>query len=174
MAREKESFEEVYEKHFSDIYNFVYGQLLHRERTEDLVSDIFMKAMTHYDSFDPSRASARTWLTNIARNTVIDEFRKSGIRRHVSLDDEDNYTEPSYEDEYTIYDDERKQAVHKLLSMLKPEERELLGMIYFQKMKNEEIAGILGINAKAVSARHRRLLDKCKNLKLGPEFADLF
>ena len=60
------------------------------------------------------------------------------------------------------------------LENMLPEERELLGMIYFQKMKNEEIAGILGINAKAVSARHRRLLDKCKNLKLGPEFADLF
>ena len=48
----KESFEIVYEKYFSDIYNFIYGQILHRERAEDLVSDTFLKAMTNYDRLD--------------------------------------------------------------------------------------------------------------------------
>jgi DNA-directed RNA polymerase specialized sigma24 family protein len=31
-------------------------------------------------------------------------------------------------------------------------------------MKNGEIAEVLGINAKAVSERHRRLLVKCRQL----------
>ncbi len=165
MSTEKEPFEVVYEKHFSNIYNFIYGQILHRERAEDLVSDIFIKAMTHYETFDPSRASVRTWLTNIARNALIDEYRKSGIRMHQSLDDEEtNFTEPSYEDEYQVFKDEEKKAVYHLLSLLSPSERELAGMIYFQNMKNGEIAEVLGINAKAVSERHRRLLAKCRQL----------
>ena len=71
-----------------------------RERAEDLVSDIFIKAMTHYEQFDPARASVKTWLTNIARNALIDEYRKGSLRNHVSLDDEENVIEPSYEDEY--------------------------------------------------------------------------
>lgn len=162
---EKESFEEVYEKQFSNIYNYVYGQILHKERAEDLVSDIFIKAMTHYDSYDPSKASARTWLTNIARNTLIDEFRKQGSRGvPVSLDDEENEVDPSFEDEYSIYEEEQVRDVQTLLSKLKPEERELLTMIYFENMSNEEIASVLGINAKAVSARHHRLLDRCRPL----------
>jgi len=104
---EKESFEEVYEKQFSNIYNYVYGQVLHKERAEDLVSDIFIKAMTHYDSFDPAKASVRTWLTNIARNTLIDEFRRQGSRGvHLSLDDEENEIDPSFEDEYSIYEED--------------------------------------------------------------------
>ena len=37
-------------------------------------------------------------------------------------------------------------------------------MIYFQKLKNEQIGEILGINAKAVSERHRRVLAKCRLL----------
>ena len=37
-------------------------------------------------------------------------------------------------------------------------------MIYFQNMKNEEIGSVLGINAKAVSERHRRLLVKCRKI----------
>ncbi|MBR2764676.1 MAG: sigma-70 family RNA polymerase sigma factor [Blautia sp.] len=174
MAEERIPFEKVYEEQFSNIYNFVYAQLLHRERAEDLVSDIFIKAMTHYDSYDPSKASVRTWLTNIARNTVIDEFRKTGVRGNsVSLDDDENTVDPSYEDEYDIYQVERENQVKKLLSMLKPDERELLSMIYFQDMKNEEIAAILGINAKAVSARHHRLLAKCQTMAGAKQLKEL-
>ena len=163
-AAPKEPFEVVYEKNFSDIYNYIYGQILHRERAEDLVSEVFIKAMTHYDSFDPSRASVRTWLTNIARNTLIDDYRKSSVRKSVSLDDEENYTEPSYEDEYKVLKEDDEREVYRILSQLSETERELAGMIYFQNMKNDEIGQILGINAKAVSERRRRLLAKCRKL----------
>ena len=164
MNTEKEPFEAVYEKFFSNIYNFIYGQILHRERAEDLVSDIFIKAMTHYDSFEPTRASVKTWLTNIARNALIDEYRKGSLRNHVSLDDEENVIEPSYEDEYEIFQQEDQREVYELLTKLSDTERELISMIYFQKMKNEEVGAVLGINAKAVSERHRRVLMKCRKL----------
>ena len=163
-AAPKEPFEVVYEKYFSDIYNYIYGQILHRERAEDLVSEVFIKAMTHYDSFDPSRASVRTWLTNIARNTLIDDYRKSSVRKSVSLDDEENYTEPSYEDEYKVLKEDDEREVYRILSQLSETERELAGMIYFQNMKHDESGQILGINAKAVSERRRRLLAKCRKL----------
>ena len=120
--------------------------------------------MTNYERFDPSRASVRTWLTNIARNTLIDDYRKNSIRKSVSLDDEDNYTEPSYEDEYKILKEDDEREVYRILSLLSESERELAGMIYFQNMKNNEIGEILGINAKAVSERRRRLLAKCRKL----------
>ena len=164
MSTVKEPFEAVYEKEFSHIYNFIFGQILHRERTEDLVSDIFIKAMSAYERYDPSRATVRTWLTNIARNALIDEYRKSSIRNHVSLDDEENEIDPSYEDEYQVFKDETQQEVYELMTKLAPQERELLSMIYFQNMKNEEIGSVLGINAKAVSERHRRLLVKCRKI----------
>ena len=63
---EKKDFSEVFEDNFSGIYNFVYARILHRERTEDLVSEIFMKAMKHYASFDPSIRS----LMNSAKAVV--------------------------------------------------------------------------------------------------------
>ena len=114
-TRVKEPFETVYNKYFSDIYNFIYAQLLHRERSEDIVSDVFIKAMTNYDRYDPQKASVRTWLTNIARNTLIDEYRKSSIRNHQSLDDEEgSFTEPSYEDEYQVFKEAEAQGLVSL------------------------------------------------------------
>ena len=166
ITRTKEPFEDVYEKQFSNIYNYIYSQLLHRERTEDLVSDIFLKAMRNYDRYDPAIASVRTWLTNIAKNALIDEYRKAGIRNHESLDaDEANRPdEPSYEDEYPIFQEAEAEEVRRLLEKLTPKERELVAMLYFEKMKNEEVGQVLGINAKAVCERHRRLLVKMRNI----------
>lgn len=162
---EKEPFEKIYEEYFSSIYNYVYAQILHRERTEDLVSETFIKAMTHYDSYDPEKASVRTWLTRIAKNTLIDEFRKTGGKGTVSLDADETFVEPSSEDEYEMFQEDTEGIVYAILERVSPEERELLGMIYFEKMKNEEIGAVLGISAKAVSARHHRLLERCKAFK---------
>ena len=161
----KKPFEQVYEENFSQIYNYVYAQVLHRERAEDLVSETFIKAMTHYESFDPEKASARTWLTRIARNTIIDEFRKTGGKGTVSLDAEETYVEPSSEDEYEMFQEDTEGIVYQILQRVSLEERELLSMIYFEIMKNEEIGAVLGISAKAVSARHHRLLERCKAFK---------
>ena len=146
VNRDKPDFAEVYEREYSYVYNYIYMQVMHRENTEDLVSDIFMRAMAHYDGFDPSKASVRTWLCTIARNCLIDYFRKNGRRKTENLDDA---PEPSADDE-----------------------RELLSMIYVQELKNPQIGQILGINAKAVSERHRRLLAKLRAMEKGKSSGD--
>ena len=168
----KEDFSEVFESQFSNIYNYVYARILHRERTEDLVSEIFIKAMKHYDSYNPSIASERTWLTNIARNTLIDEYRKSSKAQVFSLDAETEYVEPSEEDTYPIMQNPVNAEAQAILSKLNDSERELIAMIYFQNLSNPEIGEILGINAKAVSERHRRLLAKCRKLEAGKSLSD--
>ena len=172
MKKDKADFSSVYEEQFSAVYNYVYAQLLDRERAEDLVSDIFYKAFINYDKFDPSIASVRTWLTHIARNTLIDYFRGKGRRDTASLSDE-NVQEPSSTDHYDIMADPVNKEVRFILHRLTPAERELLGMIYFEDLKNPQIAAILGITPKAVSERHRRLLSKCRDIEKGKDLTDI-
>ena len=169
VIRNKPDFAEVYEQEYSYVYNYIYMQVMHRENTEDLVSDIFMRAMSHYDSFDPSKASVRTWLCTIARNCLIDYFRKNGRRKTENLDD---VAEPSAVDEYSILKNPINQEVYRLLEKLSDDERELLSMIYVQELKNPQIGEILGINAKAVSERHRRLLAKLRAMEKGKSSGD--
>ena len=169
VIRNKPDFAEVYEQEYSYVYNYIYMQVMHRENTEDLVSDIFMRAMSHYDSFDPSKASVRTWLCTIARNCLIDYFRKNGRRKTENLDDA---PEPSAVDEYAILKNPVNQEVYRLLEKLSDDERELLSMIYVQELKNPQIGEILGINAKAVSERHRRLLAKLRAMEKGKSSGD--
>ncbi|MFC0472450.1 sigma-70 family RNA polymerase sigma factor [Halalkalibacter kiskunsagensis] len=63
---------------FYQYSNDIYHYLLYRfgsTDVEDLVQEVFIRAMMGYDSFR-SDSSPKTWLFTIARNVAIDENRK--------------------------------------------------------------------------------------------------
>lgn len=163
---EKKTFEQVYEDNFSYVYNYVYMQLLHKENTEDIVSEAFMKAYSVFDKYDASLASEKTWLCRIAKNLLIDNYRKNASNKVDAVESEVLEAVPC-DGEYEAVEDETNAIVFKLLSELKEDEREILTMKYTLEMSNPDIAEILGINAKAVCERVRRALKKCE--KIGNE-----
>jgi RNA polymerase sigma factor (sigma-70 family) len=67
----------VYDDHVWDVHGFFGYRLSSREEVEDLVQQTFERALRAWSRFDPSRASARTWLLAIAQNLLIDHFRRS-------------------------------------------------------------------------------------------------
>lgn len=163
MSIDATNFEQIYLDNYSYVYNYVFMRLLHRENAEDITSEVFVKAMSHFDSYDPSKSSARTWLCNIARNTVTDYFRLKANQPHVDIED---IIEPGIEDEYDLMEDSVNRQLFSILRYLSDEERDFLGLRYNQEMSNEEIGKLLGIQPKAVSERYRRLLKKCHDIAI--------
>ena len=158
MQEQKESFETVYETCFRGVYNYVFFRVLHREETEDLVSEVFLSALKHYGEFDPRRAQVKTWLMRIARNRVTDYYRLRGRRQLVPLEDANDL--PVYD----LYRSIENEAVFRLLQKLSDRERELLALRYQADMSNPEIALLLGGTPKAVCEKYRRLLRKCREM----------
>lgn len=158
----KRPFAEVYEDHFSYVYNLLYMQVLHRQQAEDLTSDTFYKALSAYDRFDPAMASERTWLARIAQRLLIDHYRSRASNKVDAVTDEVLGTIPYTEQAYEQITDTTTQAVQLLLASLDEEERQILIMRYFMDMKNPAIAEFLHITPKAVSERFRRVLPKCQ------------
>ena len=72
MARD---FAEVYDEHIWDVYGYVAYRLSSREEAEDVTQMAFERALKAWKRFDPSRASAKTWLISIAHNLLIDHYR---------------------------------------------------------------------------------------------------
>jgi RNA polymerase sigma-70 factor (ECF subfamily) len=59
-----------------DVYGFLAYRLASRSDAEDLTQLTFERALRAWQRFDPSRAQARTWLLAIARNLLIDHYRR--------------------------------------------------------------------------------------------------
>ena len=84
-VEEKPDFGLLYRQYYKRIYNYVYGQFLHRETAEDLTDDVFLAALEHYGGYDPVRGSIHTWLSAIAHNRVVNYRASAHTRREISV-----------------------------------------------------------------------------------------
>ena len=80
--------------------------------------------------------------------------------------DIDDILEPSVAGEFDLLQDDINRQLYQILSYLTNSERDFLALRYQSGLSNEEIGKILGIQAKAVSERYRRLLKKCRDIAI--------
>src|SRR5215210_6092418 len=76
----EQSLRALYREYGGELYGFAVNCLGDRGLAEEVVQDVFTRVWRHADSFDPDRASFRTWLYGIARNAVIDVKRRGSVR----------------------------------------------------------------------------------------------
>lgn len=82
MADTSDEFEAMYESNAPLIYRFMFWRTKDEMLAEDLTSNVFEKAWRSRDSF--KGGSAKAWLHRIARNTLIDHWRK---RHDITVED---------------------------------------------------------------------------------------
>jgi len=141
---------QLYTQYFTSVYNYVYFRLRSVSDTEDLVSDIFMKAVAAADSYHwRIGASEKSWLFTIVRNSLIDHFRK----RQFDIVDIETTVIPDHTDlaERIDQKDSYDQAM-QAIAQLPERQQEILILRYQAELSNKEIAQLLGIDQSSVSA----------------------
>jgi RNA polymerase sigma-70 factor (ECF subfamily) len=153
-------FSEIYDAHAEKIYRFVYYKTLHRETAEDLTSHTFLKALEHIDQFDSSRGSITVWLYRIARNLVIDHFRKK--RRTVDIDDVWDLAS-SENVEAGALDRAQLAEIKEALAKLPAEQRDIVILRVWEDLPYREIAGIMGKTESACKMMFSRVMSRLKD-----------
>lgn len=150
-------FERLYRESYGGVYGWVRVRMPSDADAEDVVSEAYLKAARSFETFDPSRAKFGTWVTTIARNCMVSQFRKQ--RPAVALEDapEGVFAQDGHEDEACDL-----ATVKQLLACLEDDERELIALKYHEGMRNVEIANELGINQSTVSTKLARALSKMR------------
>lgn len=166
--KDPEAFLALYDFYFPKIFRFTAYRVGSREDTEDIVADIFEKAFRHLDKFKYQKnASFGSWLFRIARNTIIDSYKK----KRVNIDLE---SLPEIKSHEILASDQIKRKelfrdLQKLVSSLPPRQAEIITLRFFGEQKNKEIAAILQISEKTVASNLcrglRKLHEKYKELQ---------
>lgn len=68
--------EQIYLEYQPRIARYVAARVSNRADAEDVVSCVFTKVLANLDKFDAQRGSFATWVYAIARNQVIDYYKK--------------------------------------------------------------------------------------------------
>jgi len=80
IDRNERGLYELFQKYHSPVYNFVYKQLKDRAVADELTQDIFVSIIESLRDFR-FQCSLKTFIFTIARNKIIDHFRKKKIKR---------------------------------------------------------------------------------------------
>ena len=148
------SFAATAEEHLDDVYAYLVYLTHDRLLAEDLAADTFEKALRLWKRFDPARASARTWLCQIARTTALDWFRAEERRRRR----EERVAPPEREEPELL--EGLSPELAAAMAELSAGEREVIALRVLLDLDGEEAARVLGISPTAVSTRLSRALKK--------------
>lgn len=142
-------FAELYEQNFERVYAFVVRRVRDRAEAEDVVSEVFYKALKGIDGYEERSVPFVAWLYTIARNVVCDRARQAG--REEPLDDSD---EPSTSD-----DVERRALLFRLVDTLPPAQRDVLVARFAEQRSIADVARQLGRSEGAVKQLQFRAIE---------------
>lgn len=156
------AFGKLYDYHFDAIFRFVYYRTNHQETAEDLTEEVFLKAFRSLGGLKGGPEKLRGWLYAIARNTVIDHYRKSN--ETVSLDTLEQL--PSYETSVVNLMEASADtaALLKTLQQLSPDQQSILKLRFFEDFSISEIATLLNKSEGNIRIIQHRGLQQLKTL----------
>ena len=132
------------------------GESMADECTQDVMATLWTKAHL----FDPSRASASTWVFTIARNKKIDALRK--MRRPEPEELTWGPTaEPDAEDVMALRQEGAKLS--KAIAALPEKQRVLIERAYFGDLSHGEIAEETGLPLGTIKSRIRLALERLRH-----------
>jgi RNA polymerase sigma-70 factor (ECF subfamily) len=139
----------LYSEHAAALWAFVVPLVGgDRIRAQDVVQETMLRAWRHPDVLDHERGSVRPWLFTVARNIVVDEWRRHRTDRDVPLEDGRETVEDDRTD--AVLD---SWIVGDALSRLSADHRAVLEQCYYQGRTTADAARVLGIPEGTVKSR---------------------
>ena len=145
------SFAPLYDYYFPKIYNYIYHRVQNTQLAEDLVSETFYKALANIKQFKWQGRSFSSWLYTIARNQVIDQYR----RQEPLLLDENKSELVAPEGsnpEIKVLGEISKEELFSAIKSLTPDQQDALLLRFQDDLKIKEIAQVLDKNEGAIKA----------------------
>lgn len=155
----KDDFVLLYDKYFDDVYRYIYFKTGDKWEADDLVSETFRKA---YEKYKYLKGEPKPWIMSIARNTVIDFYRKKKITPMNDYELDDFFYNYPIEEIF-----EKKEEISYLkqsLKSLNKEELEIVNLRYFSDMKYNEIGKVIGKTENAVKTKSMRIHRKLEQI----------
>lgn len=171
---EPEAWDALFDRHYEPTARFVFqlGRDFSREDVEEICQEAFLSVIKNIGSFQAG-CQFQTWVCRIAANKAADfrerqlAAKRGGGRQPLSLQAEDPATGLTLDPPSTLpspdlalLSAEQAGLVHQALEQLEPPCREIIQLRYFADLSYEEISLALQLNAKTVSSRLSKCLDR--------------
>lgn len=155
------AFDILLERYKSNIHSYIYFIVRNKELTEDIFQETFVKViMTIKQGRYTEAGKFKAWITRIAHNLIIDNFRQERNENTISNDDVEvdlfnnvKLCDGTVED--SLVHNQVLSDIRKLIKHLPDSQREVLEMRYYKDLSFKEIADLTGVSINTALGRMR-------------------
>jgi len=156
------AFNLLIRKYQKKIYWHVRRIVIDHDDANDVTQNVFIKVWKGLGNF---RADSKlfTWLYRIATNESLTFLKQKRTRFFIPMVDIEDRLTNSLEDNEYFSGDEIQLMLQKAILTLPKKQRVVFNMKYYDEMKYEEMAEILGTSVGALKASYHHAVKKIEN-----------
>jgi RNA polymerase sigma-70 factor (ECF subfamily) len=165
IARERDraAFATLFQYYAPRVKTYLMRQGADQASAEDLAQETMLSAWRKADRFDPTKASAGTWIFTVARNLRIDALRK---QRRPEFDPADPafVPEPEAAPDAALHAGQTRVIIRDALKHLPEEQATVIRLSFFEDKPHAEIAEQLALPLGTVKSRLRLAMRRVRDL----------
>jgi RNA polymerase sigma-70 factor, ECF subfamily len=146
----------LYDQNCSPIFRYLRARLADQQTAEDLTGEVFQRMLAALPEYRAMGLPFRAWLFRIARNMLVDHYRRSARGVVVDWQDTaervDDTADPAASVEHTL----TLEQAYRALAALEATQREVVALRFLSGLSLRETALALGKSEDAVKALQRR------------------
>ncbi len=171
-AGDRDALAVIFRRHQGTVYRFSRQMLGSKEAAEDVTQDVFVALTRNAGRFNPSVASLSTYLYGIARNLVLQRYKRSRTRNEVNIDaigrDEDAALAVAADPADALTQAQMTRQLRMAILRLPLHYREVVVLCELNGLSYEEAASVAGCPVGTVRSRLSRarqmLIERCRVL----------
>jgi RNA polymerase sigma-70 factor (ECF subfamily) len=160
--RDHIAFAQLFERFAPRIQGWLRRSGVPAPLAEDVTQDVMLTLWQRAGQFDPRRATAATWIFAIARNRLIDVFRRR--RGEQEFDAEAIMMPADVDTEHGFYLTQLEWHLRQAVASLPGEQHRLIEQGYFADKSQAALADELDLPLGTVKSRQRLALGKLRRL----------
>lgn len=134
----------------------------HPGAAADITQEVFLAAWKARDRFDPGRGPLAAWLVGIAKNKIVDAYRKDGRRVPEVYDGDGSRVDRVPDDRSPIDRLANKLLITEALATLPDRPRHIVELAFYQDLTHEQIAEQTDVPLGTVKSDIRRGLARLR------------
>jgi RNA polymerase sigma-70 factor, ECF subfamily len=162
LGGDEAAWEDLVRQHTRQVYGLCYRFTGSGAEAQDLTQEVFLRVFRTLKTFRSAEGSLGTWLARVARNLLIDHYRRTRQERVTDpIEDqltvlEEKGATASERPDHAVAGREASEMLQAALQKLSPDLREAVILRDLQEMEYREIAEVLGIPEGTVKSRINR------------------
>jgi RNA polymerase sigma-70 factor (ECF subfamily) len=162
-AYDAEALSELYHRHANAIFRYVYHRVGNQAVAEDMLSDVFVRALEGLPAYRDTGRPFEAWLYRIAQARVVDYYRQRSRRQITSLDERLAAGDEADPRMLAANRDDSRRA-WEAVNRLTEEQQQVISMRFIAGYSTQEVASLLGKTEGAVKALQHRALASLRRL----------